>query len=246
MRKSVWLVITLLTVGAVGAANTPPKPASAKRFPRLHFHFHAGFDAFHCESAPGGIPKRWTKDAADHLSHFSQLWEKRGEPLLRRTIESTGREFKRSEETAFMILCPDKPGMARPLILQFAWYLPVPTGDLKMKTLSEDSFLTYVFHEVLHTYLQDNALDPLSYDGEAVKPLPTPLLRRYSSEIAIVLQHLHVASIMKSVFLSLNEKELLQETLDFEKKDPSMARVWEIIEDPAGPGAAGFLAEIKK
>lgn len=88
----------------------------------------------------------------------------------------------------------------------------------------EEYFRWLLFHELLHTWLDDN----LGSDR-------TELLKKHTNETAEVREHIHLMAIQKMVYLKLNRLDLLEFCDQCYRRNPDgYRRSWEIINDIEG------------
>ena len=88
----------------------------------------------------------------------------------------------------------------------------------------EDAFVTLVFHELLHIWVEDNI------NGKST------LLTKYAKEHQYVRDHIHLMALQKMIYLKINRGDILS-MLDesYRKNSPiQYRRAWEIVNDIEG------------
>jgi hypothetical protein len=120
--------------------------------------------------------------------------------------------------------------MSVPLLINVRRFLDGPTQGSPQPMFL---FCALVFHELLHTYIG-------RYDR-----LESKLIEKYSGEALVVLTHLHLAALMKRVYLKLGRADPLREIVarDSASEEPASRRAWEIVNDIEGHEA--FVKELR-
>jgi hypothetical protein len=224
-------------------------------YPLVEFGYTTGHDYFHCVAQPfGALPARWSAALDRSIPYYQTTWNQRGEPLFATTAQLLGPKFFSTTDRvgrrvpirnlqATFTMCPGSPGMGLPVLLQMGTYVDKDGTGLPIAALT-DEWLVYAFHEFLHKFIDDKARS-LRYDGAPVPGQPTPALAYWSTMLdasaasmptvikSVVLQHLHLLAIMKSVFLKLGRNDLVTRTRTYDSSADttgSMGLAWTIVD----------------
>lgn len=175
------------------------------------------------------IDRSWAHEIRAKAQSFQEYWDEEAPLLLGTTVREIGAPFRNRDATAVLTLCPI-PSMSVPLLLNVRRFLHGPTQG---KPQPMFLFSGLVFHELLHTYIG-------RYDR-----LESRLVEKYSGEPLVVLTHLHLAALMKRVYLKLGRADQLREIVarDSASEDPAYRRAWQIVNDIEGHEA--FVIELK-
>lgn len=196
---------------------------SIQGYPDIEFRYAHIFDSICWQGHFPGNTNKWIAELYSSLPTFSKGWKDEGEPLLEETIKQFKKKFKRKEMIASVFLCENYPSIGTPLLVKAVWYLNSP---MKGKPLKLELFLSNVFHELLHTYLEENFSSKL-----VNSKLALALAHLAKGESTTTITHLHLMAIMKSVYLNTDQKKLLGEIVEFEGRFAlDYKRAWEIIE----------------
>jgi hypothetical protein len=174
------------------------------------------------------IKQEWVEETANRLNEFQSLWDEDGPQFLKTAFEAIGQPFPYREMQATLTVCTIS-SMSSPLLLNVRDFLKTSEKQLPLWYLSE-----IVFHELMHTYTR--------------RVYNTSLLRKkYATEQAVVLNHLHVMALEKLVLQTLGRNENLQ-WLDLvaytTENPPSYQRAWEIVNKIEGYEV--FIKELKQ
>lgn len=199
-------------------------------FPRVELVYaDLTFDRFCARWLNAEIDRSWADEVRAKTQSFQKYWDEEAPLLLGTTVLETGTPFHNREATAVLTLCPI-PSMSVPLLINVRRFLHGPThGSPQPMYL----FSALVFHELLHTYIG-------RYDR-----LESKLIEKYSGEPLVVLTHLHLAALMKRVYLKLGRADQLRDAMarDSASEDPAYRRAWQIVNDIEGHEA--FVGELR-
>lgn len=222
------LLASLVTVGSMAGFEPEPSPTGAgSGYPKVRFDY--GFVPFDraCSKATGKeIPQEQIAELESRLASFQEHWDEEGPRLLEATIAATGKPFIQQHLTAVMSLC-DFPSMSHPLLLNMRRFLNSGPED---PPRSKSSFLSLVFHELLHIYVTETLEK-------------SPLIEKYADEPGSVKSHMHLMAIMKKVYLQLGLEDELAELVAKDAGRPIYARSWQIVNELEG--YQPFVDELK-
>lgn len=155
-------------------------------------------------------------------------WDRDGPILLKMTESLIKKPFHDKEMIGTVFLCKKTPSMSSPLLINGNWFVKAPPMPIDLVT-------DILFHEIIHTYLDDNFHNIQT----------TPLLTKYRNEEPNVLSHLHLMAIQKKVYLQLGFKERIENVIRFDSDSyrGSYKRAWEIV---TLEGADQLLAELHR
>lgn len=219
-------VVRLLAVAAllsIGSARAEDE------YPRVSFIYRsAPFDRECAGWLKAEIKPEWVEQARAKVKLLQAEWDGQAPQLLGTTVKEIGRPFAHLEEVATLTLCPI-PSMSRPLIVNMRSFIDGLKGNWP-----PSHFPAVVFHELLHNYTSD------------IIGRQSPLLKKYEAEPISVRGHLHVAAVMKLVYLKLGRTTELSDVIAVESALPSpvYARTWEIINKIEGH--MPFVNELKR
>lgn len=212
------------------AALTYAVPASAGA-PRLFFEEAGPFDGA-CgalkEHDDYKVTKAMRQELLDRHFDFAKLWEAQGTPLVQELERLLKRKYPRSEESVTLTLCQWFSPMSHPLLMRVREYLKATAKDNPggpQVQLPDSYFVSQVFHELLHRYL-DHHFPDVDSDQKSI------LIKTHSSEKGGVLSHLHVLAIEKAIYLGLGRKKELDEIVGLDSKIPggTYKRAWEVVD----------------
>lgn len=193
MSKYILLLLTIF-----------PTLLYANSIPKIFFEYGI-FDMYCHPDAEKPITPEMEQEVREKIPQLQQLWNSHGEEKLRATVTLFKLNFKRKEESATLILCPWFPAMSSPLMIRMRDFIKASAKDPK----PDFYFVALVFHELLHRYLDAN------YD-DFLTERKSPLFKKYSKEINGVLVHIHLLSILKSVYLSQKKDTELQKIIEWD------------------------------
>ena len=214
-------LLVLLSLALIGCSTHKLN----QNIPEIEFRYAHIFDSI-CWS--GKYPKGsgiWIKELYQTMPTFHKIWKSEGEPLLKEATKMFNKGFKKKEMIGSLFLCGNFISIGAPLLIKAGIHLNSP---MKNKPISMKLFTAVVFHELLHTYIEENFLKEVSNSKIALKYLHT-------GENRTVRSHLHLMSIMKNVYLNLGETDLLDRVIKFESSfSPSYKKSWEIVKKDFG------------
>ncbi len=235
------LALSLSVVCACAQSPRPcPAPAPAevkviaesKAVPAVKMRYAIVFDEVCWGPEPPAAAVTWIKEMYSQMPAFQGDWDRDGVPLLEATIAHMGKGFEQREMRASLFLCAPFPSLGTPLLIKAGWFLSSPMNG---KPLPRHLFVSNVFHELLHTYLEDNFRAQLINSKIA-------LSYATKGEPRTAILHLHLAALMSTIYTKLGRTEQLQEVIAFEGRfAPAYKRAWEIVAE-GGPKA--LLAEL--
>jgi len=216
------LLASLVTVGSMAGfeAEESTQASKSKGYPSVKFDYHfVPFDRACSELGKTEIPVERIEELNERLGEFQKHWDQEGARLLEAMIAATGKPFKQTELVAVMSLC-EFPSMSHPLLINMRRFLESGPED---PPRSMSSFLSLVFHELLHIYVDDNLEN-------------SPLSEKYAEEPGSVKSHMHLMAMMKKVYLQLGLEAELQQVINEDRKAgrPIYLRSWEIVNELEG------------
>ena len=182
--------------------------------PKVVLTYAAPFDNICSIKTAYKIEKSWIRELIQRLPYWQSLWQNEGHLLLKTTIDLIGKPFVHEEFHVALSLC-NFPSMSMPLIVNARYLL----GKYMKEPRPDFILMSIIFHEVLHNYLTP------------ILPKETALLKKYKQESFVVLNHLHLLALIKSVYLSLGWQEKLDAIIRDDEKlaHDGYKRAWEII-----------------
>lgn len=184
--------------------------------PNVTLTYAEMFD-FTCSKLTGyTIDPQWVEELESRLPELQSKWDESGMELLEAVETVVGKPFKESEFAASLSVC-SFPSMSEPLLINMRYSL----ASFVSNPLPVDVSIGIIFHEILHHYLKSKI------SSESL------LLKKYSNEDETVLSHLHLFALQKSIYLKLNQSDILQALIKRDESLPnkSYARAWEIVND---------------
>ena len=196
----------------------------------VEYQYASVFDRWCTKQNRTVISNDERKELFSKFNEFQNEWDTIGPKLVAAVSKILKKDFKQKEMIAAIFLCKKTPSMSMPLLINGNWFA-------KGKDSIPSHMITALtFHELLHTFLDDNYSLLLS----------TSLIARYQrqGESNRVLGHLHLMAIQKMVYLSLGMKDRLNEVIDLESSfsNGGYKRAWEIINKD---GYLPFIGELK-
>lgn len=230
MKTNLLLLLILLNFSLPTRAQTTLKSKDALPVPKIEIIYLRNGVPFdkECSSLLNKPIRQEDMDELfNQLDEFKQAWEKDGPLYFEAALKEVGVPFPYHEMQATLTLC-DFSSMSSPLIMNVRKFLlsaqkPLPIGF----------FPELLFHEIMHTYTR------------AVYDI-SPLRKKYSNELPVILNHLHSMALEKLVLTKLDRTELLN-WLDNRYRNqfgPDYKRAWEIVSDIEGYEA--FINELKR
>lgn len=191
------LLPALFLAASATAARAPVIPA-------VSIEYGAMFDFICSEKSSYKIDPRWVQELESRLPAFRHEWETEGRQLLQTATEIVGKPFARRELAVTLTLC-SYPSMGQPLLVnaRYAMKSFIATSN------SDQVFLSTIFHEVLHGYL------------DSCVSRTTPLLKKYRLESEGVRSHLHLLALQKAVYLKLGRNDVLKDVIAKDLSTPS-------------------------
>lgn len=234
------------SIMSIGCATTPAPPAAPELVeqvseapklegPDIKLRYGYMLDRM-CfgEDVPQGFAT-WSAEFYTELPKLQALWDERGEALLDATVETFGKPYDREQMDATILLCHKWVPIGAPVIIPIWAFLDSATQELGATKLAREMFVSVLYHELLHVYLDDNFVAELQGSVLARELMA-------SGESITTVTHVHIASIMTKVYTSTGQAELLERVIALEKTfSPDYARAWEIVQE-RGPEV--FLAEL--
>jgi len=222
-------LVLLLVIGGPLSAQ---EPAPARALPTVHLLYPAPdgsvFDR-NCSSLLRNEPaldSRWVEEAVRRAPEFQRQWDTEGPSYMRTALDAIGQPFPYAEVQAAMTVCPIA-SMSLPLIINVRGFL-TSAGSERPGWF----FTLLVFHELMHTYTREVNTS-------------SALRAKYSSELPLTLNHLHVLALEKFVLTALGKVDELQ-WLDRDYRtaaSPGYRRAWQIVNDIEGVDR--FLLELR-
>ena len=202
--------------------------ASQPSYPKLFFHYSHLYDEICATNNP--VTPSWAEEAQSRENEFAALWEKEAPTLMGQLFKDFGKGFSRKELTATLSVCHGGGSFSAPLVLDVTWYLKTYMGA---KPLRPDyAFVDLVFHELLHTWVDEN----LKY--------PSPLLIKYRDESPSVRAHLHLMAVQKLIYIELGRTDMLNWiNWLYPRMVGAYPRAWQIVNKE---GYEAFVAELKR
>jgi hypothetical protein len=208
--------------------------ASAEvHYPKLFFRYSFLYDNVCSPDTP--VPAAYATEATNRESEFTAIWESEAPALFHRLFADFHfkKGFTRKELSATLSACAPKSSASYsyPLIINVSNYLNSFSGGHPRETYK---FANTVFHELLHTWVNENL------------KRPSPLQVKYKDENSSVLSHLHVMALQIMVYKELNKQEWLNWiTYDCTHNTgtPVYGRAWEIVNSE---GYQAFIDELNR
>ena len=203
-------ILALLISFILSAAYASPRVTS----PTVWFQYGNIFDMVCSKKTGYKVNPSWANELKSKLPEIRNSWKTEGAQLLKATDGITHMSFRKPSYRIVMSVC-DFPSMSDPLLVNMRYSL----NSFTKKPLSPEVTTSVFYHELLHIYLEGRTP---SYTGK---------LKKYANESFTVRQHLYLFSIMKAVYLKLDQKKTLNEII---KKDRSLpnkeyAKAWDIV-----------------
>ena len=180
----------------------------------------------YCASFIGDLFFNFSKVSTDEITSFEKklpslrtYWKQESPKLFNEFFNYFNQDFKINNKTAICFLGADIGyGSKTFLLLGLRSYLD--SSDWKLNINREDAFITFVFHELLHIWIDNN----ISYNQSSI-------LKKYHHEPREVKAHIHLMAIQKMIYLNINRMDILN-TLDMcysELQDNDYKRAWNIV-----------------
>jgi len=168
---------------------------------------------------------------------FQTVWDDLGTQFTKATLKVVGREFRRSELLAYLIMHPGLFSCSHPFLININRFLPFDSSS----SMQNMKFAELVYHELLHIFLDDNYGDRLDPKSK----LAFPLIEKFAKEGDIVLAHLHLYAIQESVFKTGGWENVWSWIVENAKSahSPGYKKAIDIIQDV---GSTPFLEELKQ
>jgi hypothetical protein len=236
-----WLKLRAISAAialAIGtlAAQTSKQPATASaNFPVVTMDYSELLDSACATSANRPLDSDLVARVAAKLPQYRTQWASRGPALLRAEAEIVGHPFAYHETWAAIVTC-GLPSMSFPLVLNARSFLGAfdETGS---EAGEMTSFVNTLWHEASHRYVHDLR--------DRFPDRMTPLLKKYSSEPAVVLSHLHLYAIEQLIYRRLGLEPDLELVRKVQKKMRNQAVTDRAREIVAKEGADAFVRELK-
>ena len=165
------------------------------------------------------------------LDRFQKIWDVSGPELLVTSTEMTGQSFVGAKRTVKFSRCYVHFGWSSPPILP-GYLLLVDRENSESEKKRTQQLLDLTFHELLHPFI----LWALS------KRLLTPMILKYKHESPLVLLHLYLFAMQKSVYLRLGQSQRWDLVkISMKKALPAYSRAIAIVEKE---GKEKFLEEL--
>jgi hypothetical protein len=227
MRVAVRILVFAVSASMIGsgafAQSRPRLPVVDILYPAAGTIFDRTCSTF---LSKGEVTPEAIKAAAELKPLLQAEWSGHGTKYLAATLDDIGAPYPYSEVQATLTVCA-VPTMSTPLIINIRKYLPGAEHPRPQEDFSEA-----LFHELMHHYV-----GPLTANSA--------LKKKYGAEPLVVLNHLHVIALEKTVLARFHETKELEivEKAYLTSPSPAYKRAWEIVTE-VGPEA--FIAELKE
>lgn len=160
------------------------------------------------------ISAEWKEELGGKKAELEREWKAIGETLISSTEQITGHRLDANDKTVHLTLC-NTTSRSFPLILNMRYALSSYTDN----PVSIKDKVGTVYHELLHPYIDSY---PPEFSTE---------LKKYENENSRVLKHIHLLTLVKAVYLSLNLEQQLSSILKMDSSLPNgdYKRAWEIV-----------------
>ena len=166
------------------------------------------------------IDQHIQQDFEKNLPTLIHAWKKKSPLFLYELVTYFQCDFKLKKYNALIFLGTTIGyGSKRLLLLGIRAFID---STLWQKSVSrEDAFIDFVFHELLHKWIDENFNKNKSL-----------ILKRYKNENIHVQTHIHLIAIQKMIYLKLKRFDLLNmiET-QYSKSGEPYKRAWQIVND---------------
>jgi hypothetical protein len=225
MNRSFVLIFGLMVIIA-GRAHAAPE---------IFIEQGEAFD-FQCSQfvPNSGVSDADTEKVAELLPKVQTIWEKNGRPLLLGMEKLTSRDFKRKELSVTLITCRVVVAVSHPTVVNMRPFL-------KMGIVGNEAILTdTIFHELTHRFLDEHFADRLDVKSKNA----TRLIRKYAKDGPIVLAHIHLFALEKTVYNALGRYNDWKTAEAFMRKiaEPNYVKALDIV---AKEGESGFMKELR-
>ena len=168
------------------------------------------------------------EEAVRRAPELQALWDRGGPEYLAITFAEIGVPFPYKEMPAALTVCPGVRSMSTPLMLNVRRFL-----SSAQRRDPDWLFVETVYHELMHTYVR-----PVSAVSE--------LRKKYATEDAVVLNHLHVMALERLVLSKLERADYLKRIGDDYRTQlaPAHKRAWTIVDEIEGHEP--FIKELKE
>jgi len=144
-----------------------------------------------------------TKEAKSKITDFQNQWDSVAPKLFAIMNREFKKDFKRTEYSAALSICPDSPSMPKPFVLNISRYLKSYMSPKNAKDINQ--FTDVVFHELLHLWLFEN------FNHE------TTIKKKYKNNGESVVNHIHLFAIESFVLEKADLLPIWNNTRDFIK-----------------------------
>jgi hypothetical protein len=218
-------MLVLLTAALLSASSAAPTPKVYLLYPPPDGSVFDRNCTQTLKEAPVIDPK-WVDEAVRRVPEFQERWDREGPALMAAVLDEIGVPFPYAEMQAAITVCP-VASMSLPLMVNVRPYL---VSSARRRPDWMWSFT--VFHELMHTYTR-------------AANTSSPLRARYSSELPVTLNHLHVLALERFVLTKMGKADELK-WLDNDYRTTTQTaykRAWEIVSDIEG--VERVLAELR-
>lgn len=185
--------------------------------PKVYLEHGVALDSWFCPTE-SSITDQQLAALNNLIPTLQKSWDKESSNLLTTVSSLLNRNFEvgRKEVTVNLILCATLSSMSYPLLINIQKFVPSTT----MQSYPVWYFTSVLFHELLHRFIYYH-----------YRTMDSALLTKYKHEERTVLQHLHLLSLMKYVYLTNHKNRELELIikLDSNSSNPSYKRAWEIV-----------------
>lgn len=195
-------------------------PLFAAELPKIDFVYPSPdgtvFDRNCVANTGKAIPTGWIDETARRRPEFQRVWDQQGPNLLKVVFDEVREEFPYREMQATLTVCAVVGGsLSSPLLINVRGFMSGVPNPSPMW-----GFTLNVFHELMHHYTRD------VYDKSYLRD-------KYSKELLVTRNHLHVLALEKFVLLKLGRRDDLA-AIDKSYRNRDAAdpyrRAWEIID----------------
>ncbi|ASQ45189.1 hypothetical protein [Legionella clemsonensis] len=215
----------LLTFQTSKTVTSPQSIGLSENIPSLFFE--------HAKDLDKESKSPITPSMIENLNHtlipkLTEIWQKKGSPLLMETVKLLHKKFARQELTVSVLLNPERLPMSYPFVNNVRRQLRLP-GEFQR---TEAFFVFTTCRLALFRYLEENypQLNSLS-----------KLLNKYKSETDIVKNRLFPMAIMKYAYEAQGRINEIETLIKNELNTSESFHVWDIIKKE---GNMAFIEEL--